>query len=173
MRYTTIIDISEMPQIYRNHNARLVYLHLSLRSGYHDQDRDQVAISIRNLADQVGISVSACRHALQQLQTAGLLTRINELWHVKKWIIDTPPTPRQKKKEAADTGTITKLLDKRDEEIQRYRESVYAAIRACSRQELITWLEELQEGRNKQHHGAYISPNQQNIAWLKNIIKKV
>lgn len=173
MRYTTVIDISEMPSIYRNHNARLVYLHMSLRSGYHDQDRDQASISIRNLADQVGISVSACRHALQQLQTAGLLTRIKETWHVKKWIIETPPTPRQKKTAASDTEEIRKFNDQYNKELQDWREKLFAAVRACSRQELITWLEELQEGKSKHHHGAYLNANQRNIDWLKNIIKKV
>lgn len=60
MRYTTIVDISEYASLYRNHNARLVYLHLALRSGYHDNDRDLIDVSVRRLADAVA-SLSARR----------------------------------------------------------------------------------------------------------------
>lgn len=74
MRYTTIIDITEVDEIYRNRNARLVYLHLCLRSGYRTDDRDRIRISIRKLSWEVGISTAAARYALQQLEKAQLLT---------------------------------------------------------------------------------------------------
>ena len=75
MRYTTIIDITELPSIYRNHNARLVYLHLVLKCGYHDTDRDLTDTSIRQLSAAVGLTIAATRHALLQLQAVGLLSR--------------------------------------------------------------------------------------------------
>ena len=68
MRYTTVIDISDYRHIYKSANCRLVYLHLVLKAGYHDDDRDIVDVSIRNLAMRVGISVSATRHALRMLE---------------------------------------------------------------------------------------------------------
>ena len=50
MRYTTLIDIRDNPILYRNHNVRLVYLHLVLVAGYHDVNRDIVSASLRVLA---------------------------------------------------------------------------------------------------------------------------
>jgi len=96
MRYTTIIDLSEFPTVYRNKNVRLVYLHLVLRSGYHDNDRDLIDISIRNLAWSVGLSVSATRHALHILEQARMIKRSGPLWHVRKFIIEQEITPRAK-----------------------------------------------------------------------------
>ena len=61
MRYTTVIDISEMPEVYKNSTARLIYLHMSLKAGYHDADRDLVKLSIRRLSSDVGVTVSATR----------------------------------------------------------------------------------------------------------------
>lgn len=98
MRYTTVIDISENRQLYANHNAVLVYLHLCLRAGYHDQDRDMVSISIRNLARDTGVTVSACRHAIKLLMGAGLLTRTAGTWTVKKWVEEHQITTRAKTK---------------------------------------------------------------------------
>lgn len=96
MRYTTIIDLSEFPAVYRNKNVRLVYLHLVLKSGYHDNDRDLIDISIRNLAWGVGLSVSATRHALHILEQARMIKRSGPLWHVRKFIIEQEITPRAK-----------------------------------------------------------------------------
>lgn len=98
MRYTTVIDISELSEIYKNPTARLIYLHLSLKAGYHDADRDLVKLSIRRLSADVGVTVSATRHALHQLERSGLLTREGELWRVKKWLEEQQITTRAKTK---------------------------------------------------------------------------
>lgn len=98
MRYTTLIDISEMSVIYKNVNARLVYLHLVLVSGYHNDDRDLCALSIRNLAYAVGISVSATRHALRQLEQYKLISRQANMWLVKKFLLEEKISPRAKTK---------------------------------------------------------------------------
>lgn len=98
MRYTTVIDISEMPEIYKNSTARLIYLHMSLKAGYHDADRDLVKLSIRRLSADVGVTVSATRHALHQLVRAGLLTKEGELWRVRKWVEEQQITTRAKTK---------------------------------------------------------------------------
>lgn len=96
MRYTTIVDISEFPTIYRNTNARLVYLHLVLKSGYHDNDRDLVALSLRRIAAEVGLTLSATRHAIGQLEKAQLLNRQGPVWFVKKFVLEKSITPRMK-----------------------------------------------------------------------------
>jgi DNA-binding transcriptional regulator YhcF (GntR family) len=98
MRYTTVIDISEITEIYKNPTARLLYLHMSLKAGYHDVDRDLVRLSIRRLSADVGVTVSATRHALHQLERSGLLTREGELWRVKKWVEEQQITTRAKTK---------------------------------------------------------------------------
>lgn len=96
MRYTTIIDISEYSSLYRNVNVRLVYLHMVLRSGYHDEDRDLLDISIRRLSMEVGLSVSTIRHALRVLERSRLIQRQGNLWSIKKWVLTENPTPRPK-----------------------------------------------------------------------------
>lgn len=127
MRYTTVIDISENRQLYANHNAVLVYLHLCLRAGYHDQDRDMVAISIRNLARDTGVTVSACRHALKLLMSAGLLTRTAGTWTVKKWVEEQQITTRAKTKrdmqeqiQALERKMQQEKLQKQSEERQNF-----------------------------------------------------
>lgn len=101
MRYTTVIDITANRAVYRNIHARMLYLHLVLTSGYHDDDRDVSTKSIRQLAMEVGLSVSACRHALHVLIKAGLLKRDGPIWIVRKYILDEPITPRAKTKRQA------------------------------------------------------------------------
>lgn len=133
MRYTTIIDLSEFPAVYRNKNVRLVYLHLVLKSGYHDNDRDLIDISIRNLAWSVGLSVSATRHALHILEQARMIKRAGPLWHVRKFIIEQEITPRSKtqkdaKKKAAAAAESEKnqaLNTQLDQERER-REKLQA-----------------------------------------------
>lgn len=100
MRYTTIIDISEIPDIYRNINARLLYLHMCLRAGYHDDDRDICTCSIRSLAADCGLTFSATRHALAVLARAALIEKFGNAWKVKKFLLSTPISarPRSEKK---------------------------------------------------------------------------
>lgn len=98
MRYTTAIDISEMPEVYRNMTARLIYFHMSLKAGYHDSDRDLVNLSIRRLSLEVGVTVSATRHALHLLERSGLLIREGQLWRIKKWVEEQTITTRAKTK---------------------------------------------------------------------------
>lgn len=105
MRYTTIIDISEFPLIYRNLNVRLLYFHLCLKSGYHDDDRDILDISIRRLADDVGLTLSATRHALKMLSQMKLIRCQGSIIEVKKWISEKPISKRQKLK-VDDSHTI-------------------------------------------------------------------
>lgn len=124
MRYTTVIDISEKPDIYRNHATRIVYLHLALKAGYHDDDRDQVNLSIRRLAMETGLTVSATRHAISILTKSGLLTRTGFTWRVTKWVVEQTITTRAKTKREMQEQ-IARLERQRQnlEQEQRLQES--------------------------------------------------
>ena len=124
MRYTTIIDITELPTIYRNHNARLVYLHLVLRCGYHDADRDMTDTSIRQLSAAVGLTIAATRHALLQLQAVGLLTREGRVWTVRKFVAQSPISARAKTTRQAQQRAEARQreADEQEREDERARE---------------------------------------------------
>lgn len=134
MRYTTVIDIREFPQIYRNNNAKLVYLHLALISGYHEDDRDQTPISIRQICYDTGLSLSAVRHSLKVLISAGLLTRSGITWTVKKFVLDKPIPPRirsEKKRTAAENLERERIIkeeqnQREKEEKRKYQEEIKA-----------------------------------------------
>lgn len=175
MRYTTIIDVSADPLVYRNMNARLLYLHMALKSGWHDDDRDRLTMSIRQLAAGAGLTVSATRHAIAVLTKAKLISRDSEsgVWTVKKWHLDTPPTPRPRKSQATAATAEHGLVDKMEDQVRRYQDAVLKAVRECTREELEAWLAELREHRSVRHHGAAIAANQQNIDWLSGVIAKM
>lgn len=121
MRYTTIVDISEYSSLYRNHNARLVYLHLALKSGYHDNDRDLIDVSVRRLADAVGLTVSATRHALKLLQDGHMIRREGPLWRVRKYVLEQDITPRAKTVKEAKR----KASERQRDEVERARDKAY------------------------------------------------
>lgn len=175
MRYTTIIDVSADPLVYRNMNARLLYLHMALKSGWHDDDRDRLTMSIRQLAAGAGLTVSATRHAIVVLTKAKLISRDSEsgVWTVKKWHLDTPPSPRPRKTQATAATANAGLWEQREKQIRQYQEAVMKAVRESSKEELTAWLGELEENRSTRHHGAQLSATKQNIDWLKGIIAQM
>lgn len=124
MRYTTVIDITEWPALYRSMNARLLYFHMVLKSGYHDHDRDILVSSIRQLAAGTGLTVSATRCALHLLEKYSMIKREGTSWHIRKWVIEAPITSRPKSQRAAKISEIHQ-----EEERQR------AARRARQREE--------------------------------------
>lgn len=146
MRYTTIIDIRELPAVYRNQHCRMLYLHLTLASGYHDDDRDQLRTSIRRIAADTGISVSAVRNALKQLEKYGLLTRNGETWSVKKFILEKSITPRIRS--------------------EKKRKEAEAAARAAS-------IQEEQERREKEAKKKYLEERKNGRNPLKDMVKEI
>lgn len=94
MRYTTLIDITEDAALYRNQHVRLLYLHMALKAGYHPDDLDVVRCSLRGLASAVGLTLSATRHALGQLEAAHLIERAEGGFMVKKWLQPAEPAKR-------------------------------------------------------------------------------
>lgn len=94
MRYTTVIDISENRRLYQSAPVRLVYLHLCLRAGYEDENRDLVKDSIRAIAADAGVTISAARHALQVLERHGYVKRSDGCTMVRHWLPAKNITPR-------------------------------------------------------------------------------
>lgn len=182
MRYTTVIDISEFPALYRNHNARLVYLHLSLKSGYHDDDRDLIDISIRSLAAAVGLTVSATRHSLRVLEQAEMITRDGQRWRVRKFFLDVKPHPRRQatttKASAPEMYDVSVQMaetnDRRRErellrqENQRRRSEWFMN---AGRDELQAALKALQSGRTYRQGATIIAPSEEDIEAIKKKLK--
>lgn len=96
MRYTTVIDISEIDEIYRNPAAVRVYIHLALNCGYHDYDRDIYTGSIRRLMTELGLTLSATRHAIKVLQAHNLVRLQGGVYVITKYIPSETITPRTK-----------------------------------------------------------------------------
>lgn len=146
MRYTTLIDISELPSVYRNINARLLYLHMALRAGYHDDDRDVLDTSIRILAAQTGLTISAVRHALHVLEGAQLIRKEGSAWIIKKWLPmhTTSPRPRatQNQLDAAQDEAKLRARQERKEELERLRRE---EVKAAGKTEFMLYYEGLQE----------------------------
>lgn len=119
MRYTTIIDISEYPALYKNSHVRLLYLHLCLRSGYHDDDRDICDISIRRLADEVGLTLSATRHALKVLSNASLISNEGGLIRVSKFVVERSISKRPRTNKEANQAKIVDEMRRRESRLQK------------------------------------------------------
>lgn len=96
MRYTTVIDVSEIAEIYRNPTAVRVYIHMTLKCGYHDADRDIYTGSIRRLMADLGLSLSATRHAIKVLQAHHLVRLQGGVYIITKYIPSETIMPRAK-----------------------------------------------------------------------------
>lgn len=146
MRYTTLIDISESKDLYRNPNVRLVYLHLVLKSGYHDNDRDICTTSIRNLAAATGLTIAATRHALKQLTKAKLVERINTAYKVKKWVQADKPMPRPSGPRKGKADAAQAAREHEEQAINRERERQQRQqLRQRGKTEFMLYFESLQK----------------------------
>lgn len=104
MRYTTIIDITDIPQVYNNINATRIYLHLCLTCGFTADDLDTIRISYRQLAAQLSMTLSAVRHSLSLLIRYHLITIEDNIITVRKYLPkaeykDRPKTQQEYKDE--------------------------------------------------------------------------
>lgn len=107
MRYTTIIDIYDT-HAWRSSSARLIYFYMCLKCGYHDDDRDIIKISLRELSARLGLTLSAVRCALSLLISQGLITSSGiSSYKVTKW---------------AEPKEISRRKTKREKEIARIDE---------------------------------------------------
>lgn len=122
MRYTTIIDIREIPAVWSCKSARDLYVYLCLTSGYHDDDRDIIVDSLRGIAAKSGLSLSAVRHAVQVLTTAKLLRREADIWVVTKWIPTRKISARPSTDAAANEQRAERERQRLKEERKEQRE---------------------------------------------------
>lgn len=107
MRYTTIIDIYDSPS-WRSSSARLIYFYMALKCGYHNDDRDIIKISLRELSARLRLTLSAVRCALSLLISQGLITSAGpSAYKVTKW---------------AEPKEISRRKTKREKEIARIDE---------------------------------------------------
>lgn len=127
MRYTTIIDVTQCPEIYRNINARLTYLHMVLTCGYHDNDKGLVRKSVRQLAAETGITKSAVENALRALKKFDLVRKNRGRLYVRTWAPEQPITkPKRRAQDIRDQAIAQEREAKnREREIdaQRAREN--------------------------------------------------
>lgn len=86
MRYTTIIDITAIPELYRNKNAVLLYVHLCLKSGYYDYNRDCYKRSVRMLSAETNLTIAAVRHAIKLLTKHRLVVTKDGVLIVRKYL---------------------------------------------------------------------------------------
>lgn len=147
MRYTTIIDIREFP-LYKNPACRTLYLHMVLASGYHETDMDQVTISIRGLATQTGLTVSATRHALSVLMKAGLVRRQSGQLVVAKYVLQEGIPKRARSKKDQQLQQLAREREQKalEEDMQRFHQA-QQAISDSSVQELEEHLESMKAAR--------------------------
>lgn len=145
MRYTTIIDISEMPSLYRSESCRLVYLHLVLKSGYHDSDRDLCGISLRRLSQDTGLTLAAVRCALARLANAQMIAKQGTLWYVRKFVLEQPITPRAKTaKQAKRIEAIAVQEQEHEQRVQRLQieEQKRIYLMSQGKTSLMVWYEQ-------------------------------
>ena len=171
MRYTTVIDITDFPQIYRNIHARLVYIHIALKAGYHDDDRDVCRLSIRNLAADVGITVSATRNALLQLEKSGLISKSSDCWIVKKWVQMDVPSPRTQATVAKKASGIADAIRKNDQEQEERTRQICEWVRTSSQNDIQALVEKLENGKMARINGQRVYPSAQSIQWFKKHLK--
>lgn len=172
MRYTTVIDITDFPQIYRNINARLVYIHMALKAGYHDDDRDVCRLSIRSLSSDVGITVSATRNALQQLEKSGLISRGSDSWIVKKWVQMDAPTPRTQKSVANKNSGLAEQIRKNDQELEERSRQIFEWVRSSSREQIQELVTKLENGKMARINGQRVYPSEKSIEWFRNQLRR-
>lgn len=153
MRYTTIIDISEFPRLYKNPNIRLLYLHIVLKAGYHNVDRDVVSISPRRIAADTGLTYGAVRHGLELLKSVGLLTVDGSILRVRKYMTQDPISPRPKTEKQATVMRLSEEEEKEKAEKERIWKEQQAknqALRDQGKTPFMVYFEDLVE---KADHG--------------------
>ncbi len=147
MRYTTIIDITECPEIYRCLSAKLIYLHLVLKCGWGERNQDYMRCSIRSLEGDLGLTFAAVRHGLSVLEKRGMIKRAPGGYYIRKFCNPTKPGPRpltRREQAAADARRR-----------QQEEEKLIQAERAAAQAKLEAELQHIEDTRQKWRDGTY------------------
>lgn len=131
MRYTTVIDIMDIPSVRRCRSASWLYYVMAMKCGYHDEDRDVLDMSLTRLAAVSGLTVSAVRHALNVLTRANLVRRNGQTWTVRKWLPEQAITARPKTKRQEKAVEL-----QREEERERQQRAAVLEAQRRQRDEL-------------------------------------
>lgn len=172
MRYTTIIDITEFAGVWASASCRELYLYMVLKSGWHDDDRDMIRASIRQLSAATGLTKSAVEHAIRQLSKAGLLAKEGQVYRVTKWTLQPKPSPRPRanqQRAAAASSDIARQLELQTEERRRRLIHTVATI---SKEEGLQWIQEIEDGIYRQHRGSTFPRSKEWLEWLKKEVAK-
>lgn len=175
MRYTTLIDIRELP-LYRNASVRQLYLHMVLAAGYHESDMDQVAISLRGLSTQTGLTLSATRYALAVLVKAGLVRRQNGQLHVVKYILpqDIPKRARTKKDQLLQQQARHHELQEQEKKRAEIERQDKIILEDFSVADLEEWLQDTMSkrpGATSYHKGCRCTNNESGIKYIQRWIE--
>lgn len=145
MRYTTLIDIRELPSVWRCESARTLYYFFVLACGYHDDDRDTLDISFRGLAAVTGLSLAAVRHGCGVLMAAKLLRRQGDLWIVTKWIPTRKISARpQEDAQATARREEEKRQRAREQRIEERQRARSEELKAAGKTEFMLYYEGLE-----------------------------
>lgn len=153
MRYTTIIDISEIDAVWRSYSTRLVYLYMVLKCGYHDDDRDLFRMSIRDMSWRLHISVSAVRHALTVLSRHSLISQISPgCYMVVKWV-ETPSIAKRKTRKEKQQEDQAQIRQQEAARLERQRQQDVAYRDSLKAQGLTSYELRLQTLKKKADQG--------------------
>lgn len=162
MRYTTIIDVTECPQIYSCMSARLIYLHLVLKAGWGQRNLDYCACSIRSLQGDLHMTFAAVRHGLAVLEKYGMIRRGPGGCYVRKYCSPTQPGARKP----------TRRQQAAEEQRQREQEMLEAARREREIQSAKTEAR-LEEERKSREERGDLAPDWLENSQYKNLAKIV
>lgn len=148
MRYTTIIDIRDIPPVWTSSSARQLYVYMCLACGFEDYNRDILTKSIRGLAYDAGLTVSATRHALGILTRSRLVKKTVAGYKVTKWFETPTISPRGdgRRRQTAEDKRQAEILRERDRKQRELFEQIER-----TRRNAITYQEYL---NNKQGNGS-------------------
>lgn len=172
MRYTTIIDISEYPAIWSSASCRTLYLHLVLKSGWHDDDRDLIRASIRQLSAATGLTKSAVEHAIRQLTKAGLLAKDGQAYRVTKWTLQPKPSPRPRQDQQRAAAASSDIARQSELQAEERRRRLIHTVATITKEEGQQWIQEVEDGRYLSHGGCYLPRRKEWLEWLKKEVLK-
>lgn len=172
MRYTTIIDITEFPAIWSSASCRTLYLHLVLKSGWHDDDRDIIRSSIRQLSANTGLTKSAVEHAIRQLTKAGLLDKVGQAYRVTKWTLQPKPSPRPRQDQQRAAAASSDVARKWEEQLEESRRRLIHTVSTITKEEGLQWIQEVEDGRYLKHGGCTLPRRKDWLEWLKKEVAK-
>lgn len=172
MRYTTIIDITEFAGVWASASCRELYLYLVLKSGWHDDDRDMIRASIRQLSAATGLTKSAVEHAIRQLTKAGLLAKEGQAYRVTKWTLQPKPSPRPRQDQQRAAAANSDVARQWELQLEESRRRLIHVVTNITKEEGLQWIQEVEDGRYLKHGGCTLPRRKDWLDWLKKEVSK-